>query len=49
MMDHTFTDQFYANAADLELRLLAMNQLILFTKNILKHWRPRSFASSQFP
>lgn len=45
MMDHISTDQFNANAKNLELRLLAMNQLILFAKSILKHWCPRPFAS----
>ena len=45
-MDHISTDQFHANAADLELRLLAMNQLILFTKNVLKHSCPRPFVST---
>jgi len=45
-MDHISTDNFHANAADLELRLLAMNQLILFTKNVLKRHSPRPFAST---
>jgi len=45
-MDHISTDHFHANAADLELRLLAMNQLILFTKNVLKRHCPRPFAST---
>ena len=35
-IDHIATNHFYANAADLELKLLAMNQNILFTKTILK-------------
>ena len=35
-IDHIATNHFYANAADLELKLLAMNQNILFTKSILK-------------
>ena len=43
-IDHISTDNFHANAADLELRLLAMNQLILFTKNVLKQHSPRPFA-----
>ncbi len=45
-IDHISTDNFHANAADLELRLLAMNQLILFTKNVLKQHSPRPFAST---
>jgi hypothetical protein len=45
-IDHISTEHFHANAADLELRLLAMNQLILFTKNILKRHSPRPFAST---
>jgi hypothetical protein len=45
-IDHISTDYFHANAADLELRLLAMNQIILFTKNILKQHCPRPFAST---
>lgn len=45
-MDHISTDYFHANAADLELRLLAMNQLIMFTKNVLKQDCPRPFAST---
>lgn len=45
-IDHISSDHFHANAADLELRLLAMNQLILFTKNILKQRSPRHFAST---
>jgi hypothetical protein len=38
---HISTGDFHANAADLELRLLALNQLILFAKKILKHNSPR--------
>lgn len=45
-IDHISTEHFHANAADLELKLLAMNQLILFTKNILKQHSPRPFAST---
>jgi len=45
-IDHISTDNFHANAADLESRLLAMNQLILFTKNILKQHSSRPFAST---
>jgi hypothetical protein len=45
-IDHISTDHFHANAADLELRLLAMNQVILFTKDILKEDCPRPFAST---
>lgn len=45
-IDHISTDNFHANAADLELRLLALNQLILFSKNILKQDSPRPFAST---
>ena len=44
-IDHISTDNFHANAADLELRLLALNQLILFAKNILKQHSSRPFAS----
>jgi hypothetical protein len=44
-IDHISTQSFYANAADLELRLLAMNQIILFAKNVLKQSCPRLFAS----
>jgi hypothetical protein len=45
-IDHISTEHFHANAADLELRLLAMNQVILFAKNILKQHCPRPFAST---
>ena len=45
-IDHISTGDFHANAADLELRLLALNQLILFAKKILKHNSPRPFAST---
>jgi len=45
-IDHISSEHFHANAADLELRLLAMNQLILFTKNVLKQRSPRHFAST---
>lgn len=45
-LGHISTDHFYANAADMELRLLAMNQVILFTKYILKKSDPRHFAST---
>ena len=44
-IDHISTDNFHANAADLELRLLALNQIILFAKNILNQHSPRPFAS----
>lgn len=43
---HLSTGDFHANAADLELRLLALNQMVLFTKNILKQHSPRHFAST---
>jgi hypothetical protein len=45
-IDHISTDSFHANAADFELRLLALNQMILFCKNILKQDSPRHFAST---
>ena len=45
-IDHISTQSFYANAADLELRLLAMNQIILFAKNVLRQSCPRFFAST---
>lgn len=45
-IDHISTQYFHANAADLELKLLALNQVILFTKNILKQHSPRPFAST---
>lgn len=45
-IDHISTNNFHANAADLELRLLALNQIILFSKNILKQDSPRPFAST---
>lgn len=43
---HISTQYFHANAADFELRLLALNQVVLFTKNILKQHCPRPFAST---
>ena len=43
---HISTQSFYANAADLELRLLAMNQITLFAKNVLRQSCPRFFAST---
>jgi len=45
-IDHISTDYFHANAADLELKLLALNQILLFTKNILHQLSPRHFAST---
>ena len=45
-IDHIATNHFYANAADLELKLLAMNQMILFTKTILKKDSSRPIAST---
>jgi hypothetical protein len=45
-IDHIATEHFYANAADLELKLLALNQILLFTKNILHQLSPRHFAST---
>ena len=45
-IDHISTDSFHANAADFELKLLALNQMILFCKNILKQDSPRHFAST---
>ena len=45
-VDHISTGNFYANSADLELKLLSLNQLILFSKNILKQDCPRPFAST---
>jgi len=45
-IDHIATNNFYANASDLELKLLAMNQIILFAKNILKQDRSRPMAST---
>jgi hypothetical protein len=45
-IDHISTDHFHANAADLELKLLALNQIVLFTKNILHQLSPRHFAST---
>ena len=45
-IDHISTENFHANSADLELKLLALNQLILFSKNILKQDCPRPFAST---
>jgi len=45
-IDHISTDHFHANAADLELKLLALNQILLFTKNILHQLSPRHFAST---
>ena len=45
-IDHISTDHFHANAADLELKLLALNQVLLFTKNVLYQHAPRHFAST---
>jgi hypothetical protein len=46
-IDHISTQSFHANAADLELRLLAMNQvIILFTKYVLRQNSPRFLAST---
>jgi len=45
-VDHISTDSFHANAADFELKLLALNQMILFCKNILNQDSPRHFAST---
>ena len=45
-IDHISTKNFHANSADLELRLLALNQLVLFSKNILRQDSPRPFAST---
>ena len=45
-IDHIATEHFHANAADLELKLLAFNQVLLFTKNILNQHSPRHFAST---
>ena len=45
-IDHISTGHFHANAADLELRLLAMNQIILFTRNVLNQHTSRPFAST---
>jgi len=45
-IDHISTENFHANSADLELRLLALNQLVLFSKNILRQDSPRPFAST---
>jgi hypothetical protein len=45
-IDHISTEHFHANSADMELKLLALNQLILFSKNILKQDSPRPFAST---
>jgi hypothetical protein len=45
-IDHISTEHFHANAADLELKLLALNQILLFTKNILHQLSPRHFAST---
>lgn len=45
-IDHISTENFHANSADLELKLLALNQIILFSKNILKQDSPRPFAST---
>ncbi len=40
------TEEFQPNAADLELRLLALNQLILFSRDILGHTESRPRAST---
>ncbi len=45
-INHISTGNFHANSADLELRLLALNQLVLFSKNILRQDSPRPFAST---
>lgn len=45
-IDHLSTGNFYANSADFELKLLSLNQMILFSKNILKQECPRPFAST---
>ena len=45
-IDHISTDSFHANAADFELKILALNQMILFCKNILRQDSPRHFAST---
>ena len=45
-IDHISTDSFHANAADFELKLLALNQMILFCKKILNLDSPRHFAST---
>lgn len=45
-IDHISTDSFHANAADFELKILALNQMILFCKNILRQESPRHFAST---
>lgn len=45
-IDHISTQHFQANAADLELRLLAFNQLVLFSKHLVKRHCPRPFAST---
>lgn len=45
-IDHISTDNFHANAADLELRLLAFNQMLLFTTQILQERIPRHYAST---
>ena len=45
-IDHISTENFHANSADLELKLLALNQIILFSRNILKQDSPRPFAST---
>jgi hypothetical protein len=43
---HIPTGEFQPNAADLELRLLALNQLILFSTNVLGEKEPRPQAST---
>jgi hypothetical protein len=43
---HIPTGEFQPNAADLELRLLALNQLILFSTNVLGEKQPRPQAST---
>jgi hypothetical protein len=43
---HIPTDAFQPNAADLELRLLALNQLILFCRNVLGQTESRPHAST---
>jgi hypothetical protein len=43
---HIPTQNFHVNAADLELRLLAHNQLLLFSRNVLCESQPRPRAST---
>jgi hypothetical protein len=46
LIGHISTANFHANAADLELRLLAINQLILFARHVLGQKNTRPFAST---